>query len=170
MSRRSYLTPAGESTLSKRNALLGSSNSSQTSFQDPYGGSLDPHTAGNGTYYGSRSPSPFGGARPASSNSQYASNRTAEDLESQNEEELEGLGAKVKMLKDITISIGNEVRDSSKLLGSMNDSFDSTQSFLGGTFRRMNKMAARQGGRWWYWLVFLILVFWIFALRWLRIL
>ena len=108
--RRSYLTPAGESTLSKRNALLGSSNSSQTSFQDPYGGSLDPHTAGNGTYYGSRSPSPFGGARPASSNSQYASNRTAEDLESQNEEELEGLGAKVKMLKDVCISPSTSFR------------------------------------------------------------
>lgn len=47
----------------------------------------------------SGSNSPYG--RPSSSNSQYASQRTAEDLESQNEEELEGLGAKVKLLKDV---------------------------------------------------------------------
>ena len=73
----------------------------------------------------------------------------------------------------ITISIGNEVRDSTKMLNGMvsgtknwhctavicaaeagsplqNDTFDSTSGFLGGTFRRMNNMAARQGGRWWY--------------------
>lgn len=101
--RRSYLTPAGESTLSKRNALFGSSNSSQTHLNDPYGGPMESHmTGGSGTYYGSRSPSPYAGARPASSASQYASNRTAEDLESQNEEELEGLGAKVKILKDVS--------------------------------------------------------------------
>jgi len=162
MSRRSYLTPAGatgESTLSKRNALLGynaSNNSSQANLGDGY--------------YGSRSPSPF--VRPASSNSNaggYLNTRTAEDLESQNEEELEGLGAKVKLLKDITISIGNEVRDSTKLLGNMNDSFSESQGFLSGTFRRMNAMATKQGGRWWYWMLFLILVFWIFVIRWLGI-
>jgi len=171
MSRRSYLTPAGatgDSTLSKRNALLGSSSngysSSQTNFNDPdysYGG----HGYANNN--SSRSPSPF--VRPSSSNSAYASQRQAEDLEGQNDEELEGLGAKVKLLKDITINIGNEVRDQSKLLGSMNDAFDETRGFLSGTFQRMNKMAARQGGRWWYWMLFLILVFWIFVLRWLHI-
>lgn len=35
-------------------------------------------------------------------------------------------------------------------LSRQNDSFSETQGFLGGTFRRMNAMAARQGGRWWY--------------------
>lgn len=32
----------------------------------------------------------------------YAANRTAEDLEGQNEEHLEGLSAKVRMLKDVS--------------------------------------------------------------------
>jgi len=149
--------------LSKRNALLGSSyntssNNSQTNLHD-------------GIYGGSRSPSPF--VRPGSAMSNggggFSNARTAEDLESQNEEELEGLGAKVKMLKDISISIGNEVRDSTKFLNGMNDSFSETQGFLGGTFRRMNAMASRQGGRWWYWMLFLFLVFWIFVIRWLGI-
>lgn len=103
---------------------------------------------------------------------------------------MEGLSAKVKMLKDvraghqtapncytqltmlhfgsqITISIGNEVRDSTKMLNGMNDTFDTTQGFLAGTFKRMNVMAAKQGGRWWYWMLFLIFVFWIFVFRWL---
>jgi blocked-early-in-transport protein 1 len=99
------LTPAGatgDSTLSKRNALLGSSsngyNSSQTNLNDPdysYGGH-GYSQAGNNI---SRSSSPF--VRPSSSNSAYASQRQAEDLEGQNDEELEGLGAKVKLLKNV---------------------------------------------------------------------
>ncbi|OLL23736.1 Protein transport protein bet1 [Neolecta irregularis DAH-3] len=44
---------------------------------------------------------------------------TLDSLESQNDERIEGLGAKVRMLKDITVAIGDEVRESSKMLGSM---------------------------------------------------
>lgn len=113
-SRRSYLTPAGatgDSTLSKRNALLGSSSTgsdSHLNLSDPYGNSYNDNSNAyaNGGYGNiSRSNSPYG--RPSSSNSQYASQRTAEDLESQNEEELEGLGAKVKMLKDVRLHLNN---------------------------------------------------------------
>ena len=77
--------------------------------------SLHEASYGNdGTGYGaggynnaSRSPSPF--MRPSSSNSHnsaYASQRQAEDLEGQNDEEIEGLGAKVKMLKDVSLNAG----------------------------------------------------------------
>ena len=111
--RRSYLTPAGESTLSKRNALLGTSHSNSSNpHLDPYGAysegaAASPYYAnGNGGGATSRSPSPYG-ARPGSSASQYASNRTAEDLESQNDEELDGLGAKVKMLKDVSAGLSH---------------------------------------------------------------
>ena len=63
--------------------------------------------------------------------------RTAEELESQNDERLEGLGAKVKMLKDVsqrtilmsrvyispiqqlTQGIGNEIRESTVQLSQM---------------------------------------------------
>jgi len=92
--------------------------------------------------------------------------RHADDLESQNDEMLEGLGAKVKLLKDISIGIGNEVRESAIQLSQMNDAFTETGGILAGTFRRMNNMAARQGCRWLWYLVFLIIVFWFFMVVW----
>ncbi|KAJ7492827.1 hypothetical protein FB451DRAFT_1389171 [Mycena latifolia] len=92
--------------------------------------------------------------------------RFADDLEGQNDEQLDGLSAKVKLLKDITIGIGNEVRESTKQLSEMNDAFAETSGILGGTFRRMNNMAARQGCRWLWYIVFLIIVFWFFIVVW----
>ncbi|KAA1468572.1 protein transport protein BET1 [Dentipellis sp. KUC8613] len=92
--------------------------------------------------------------------------RFADDLEGQNDEALEGLSAKVKMLKDITIGIGNEVRESTVQLSQMNDAFAETSGILSGTFRRMNNMAARQGCRWLWYIVFLVFVFWFFIVVW----
>ncbi|WVO20191.1 uncharacterized protein IAS62_001484 [Cryptococcus decagattii] len=83
-----------------------------------------------------------------------------------NDERLEGLLGKVKILKDITTGIGNEVRDSNIQLGNMNDTFSSTSSFLSGTFKRMNKMAKRQGGNWCWLMMFLLFVLWIFVVLW----
>nr|ODN85145.1 blocked early in transport 1 [Cryptococcus depauperatus CBS 7841]ODN85146.1 blocked early in transport 1 [Cryptococcus depauperatus CBS 7841]ODO02440.1 blocked early in transport 1 [Cryptococcus depauperatus CBS 7855] len=106
------------------------------------------------------SESPYGGGM----SSGYT--RTAHELEGQNDERLDGLLGKVKILKDITTGIGSEVRDSNQLLGGMNDSFSSTSSFLSGTFKRMNKMASRQGGNWCWFMMFLVLVLWIFVVLW----
>ncbi|KAJ6519614.1 hypothetical protein C8R45DRAFT_952101 [Mycena sanguinolenta] len=92
--------------------------------------------------------------------------RFADDLEGQNDEALEGLSAKVKLLKDITIGIGNEVRESTKQLSEMNDAFAETGTVLSGTFRRMNNMASRQGCRWLWYIVFLVIVFWFFMVVW----
>ncbi|KAG6837120.1 hypothetical protein H0H93_014426 [Arthromyces matolae] len=58
--------------------------------------------------------SPFGGSSIAPNGHRYA-----DDLESQNDEALEGLSAKVKILKDITVGIGNEVRESAVQLSNM---------------------------------------------------
>ncbi|WVR03873.1 hypothetical protein IAU60_000871 [Kwoniella sp. DSM 27419] len=118
------------------------------------------------------SESPFGGGMASSSfgpGSGYQTkmhSRDAHHVEGQNDERLDGLLGKVKLLKDITVGIGNEVRDSNVVLGNMNDSFSSTSNFLGGTFRRMNKMASRQGGNWCWFMGFLLLVLWIFIVVW----
>ncbi|KAI4138713.1 MAG: hypothetical protein L6R39_006654 [Caloplaca ligustica] len=79
-----------------------------------------------------------GGFRPATPNSkgQY-SDAVLSELENQNDAHVEGISAKVKMLKDITIAIGDEIRDSSKLTDTMNDSFDNTRVRLRGTMNRM---------------------------------
>ncbi|GJN87834.1 hypothetical protein Rhopal_000789-T1 [Rhodotorula paludigena] len=97
----------------------------------------------------------------------YAADRTAEDIEGQNDEALEGLSQKVKLLKNITINIGNEVRDSTKMLNGMNDTFGETGNFLGGTMKKMQKMARRQGGQWCLWMVFLGIVATVFFWTWL---
>ncbi|KAG5719328.1 hypothetical protein E4T56_gene13284 [Termitomyces sp. T112] len=105
--------------------------------------------------------SPFSSSYTASNGHRYA-----DDLESQNDEALEGLSAKVKLLKEISIGIGNEVRESAVQLSNMNDAFAETSGILQGTFRRMNNMADRHGCRWLWYIVFLIVVFWFFIIVW----
>ncbi|KAG6866804.1 hypothetical protein C0991_008740 [Blastosporella zonata] len=65
---------------------------------------------------------PSSGRSSPFSSSSYAApkgHRYADDLEGQNDEALEGLSAKVKLLKEITIGIGNEVRESAVQLSNM---------------------------------------------------
>jgi len=107
-----------------------------------------------------------GRSSPYHGNGYGASQRTAEGLESQNDEQIEGLGNKVKVLKELTIGIGNEIRDSTAQLANMNDAFSETGDILSGTFRRMNNMAQRQGCRWLWYIVFLVVVFWFFIVVW----
>lgn len=47
-----------------------------------------------------------------------------------------------------------------------NDAFAETGGILSGTFRRMNTMAERQGCRWLWYIVFLIVVLWFFFVVW----
>ena len=66
-------------------------------------------------------------------------------LESQNDEALAGMSAKVRMLKDITVAIGGEIRDSTAMAEKMNEQFEGTRTRLKGTMRRMLRMAERTG-------------------------
>jgi len=95
-----------------------------------------------------------------------SSTRTAEELESQNDEHLDGLTAKVKLLKEVTMAIGNEVRDSATQLSHMNDAFSETSGILAGTFHRMKRLSSRQGCRFLWFILFLVLVFWFFIVVW----
>lgn len=123
--------------------------------------------------------------RPAAPNSrgQYSAS-VLEELESQNDAQVEGLSAKVKMLKDvccvcspcdlqlltklqITEAIGEEVRSSSSLVASMNDSFDNTRVRLRGTMNNMMRMAEKTGVGWKAWLLFIMAVAVIFWYVWL---
>ncbi|KAG2023801.1 hypothetical protein CC2G_001416 [Coprinopsis cinerea AmutBmut pab1-1] len=111
--------------------------------------------------------SPFGYNQPSHGHGfQPNGKRFAEDLESQNDEAIEGLSKKVKLLKDITIGIGNEVRESTVQLSQMNDAFSETGDILSGTFRRMNNMAERHGCKWLWYIVFFTVVFWFFIVVW----
>ncbi|OJJ89445.1 SNARE domain- containing protein [Aspergillus glaucus CBS 516.65] len=108
-----------------------------------------------------------GGFRSATPNSkgQY-SDAVLSSLESQNDSEVEGISAKVKMLKNMTMAIGDEIRDTSNLTD-LNDTFDNTRVRIKGNMTRMLRMAERTGVGWRVWLVFFIAVFLIFAYVWL---
>ncbi|EST07593.1 Target SNARE coiled-coil domain protein [Kalmanozyma brasiliensis GHG001] len=98
--------------------------------------------------------------------SSYVATRTAEDLEEQNDQRLDGLTARVSMLKEITLNIGTEVREGTKDLGVLGEAFENTSAFLGGTFKRMNKMAKKQGGWFCNMMLFLLFVTWLFVFLW----
>lgn len=108
-------------------------------------------------------PSSYGNGILGRAASNYTATRTAEDLEEQNDSRLDGLTARVSMLKEITLNIGTEVRDSTKDLGTLGEAFESTSAFLGGTFKRMNKMAKRQGSWFCNMMLFILFVTWIFV-------
>lgn len=104
------------------------------------------------------------GFRPATPNNkgQY-SDAVLNELESQNDEQTSEMSKKVKMLKDLTIAIGTEIRDSTALADSMNDNFEATRKRLRGTMNRMLRMAERTGVGWKVWLIFFVCVFLLFA-------
>lgn len=66
----------------------------------------------------------------------------------------------------ITLAIGDEIRDTSNLTD-LNDTFDNTRVRLRGNMNRMLRMAERTGVGWRMWVVFFIAVFFIFAYVWL---
>jgi blocked-early-in-transport protein 1 len=66
----------------------------------------------------------------------------------------------------MTIAIGDEIRDSSALAEKMNDSFDGTRVRLRGTMNRMLVMAERTGVGWKVWLGFFAAVGFLFFYVW----
>lgn len=91
-----------------------------------------------------------------------------ESLEAQNETtQTSLLSSKVSQLKQLTIAIGDEIRDSSALADQMNQSFENTSVRLKGTMRRMLRMAQKTGVGWRVWLGFFVVLFFVFAYVWL---
>lgn len=125
----------------------------------PYAGaSMNGHLAPGGPSY-----------RPATPNSrgQY-SDAVLSSLESQNDlDNTSILTSKVRQLKELTVAIGDEIRDSSALADKMNDSFENTRIKLKGTMNRMLRMAERTGVGWKVWVGFFIFVWMLFAWVWL---
>ncbi|KAI1760888.1 hypothetical protein GGR53DRAFT_525681 [Hypoxylon sp. FL1150] len=148
----------------------------------PLGGYGYGYAGGNGAAAGSGAQhlgvENRGSYRPATPNSrgQY-SDAVLNELESQNDQQVEGILGKVKILKDVsfilllllrmTSAIGDEIRESSALAEKMNDTFDATRLRLRGTMNRMLLMAERTGVGWKVWLGFFAAVIVIFLYVWL---
>lgn len=100
--------------------------------------------------------------------SSYTSTAVLDHLEAQNENaQTSLLSSKVSQLKQLSIAIGDEIRESSSLAQSINDSFENTSVRLKGTMRRMLRMAERTGVGWKVWLGFFAAVWLIFVYVWL---
>ncbi|USW50292.1 Putative BET1-like protein [Septoria linicola] len=95
------------------------------------------------------------------------SDSVLESLESQNDDQAGEMSKKVKMLKELTMAIGDEIRDSTKLADSMNDSFEGARNRLRGTMNKMLRMAERTGVGWKVWVLFFIFIWCLFAYVWL---
>ncbi|PLB39194.1 SNARE domain- containing protein [Aspergillus candidus] len=109
-----------------------------------------------------------GGYRSATPDKKgHYSDAVLSHLESQNDAEVEGITAKVKMLKDLSVAIGDEIRDSSSLAETLNNAFDNTRVRVRGNMNRMLRMAERTGVGWRVWLLFFLAVFLIFFYVWL---
>ncbi|CAG8456661.1 4785_t:CDS:2 [Acaulospora morrowiae] len=85
--------------------------------------------------------------RSSTTNSTKYSISETLDLESQNDEKIEGLTGKVKLLKEITLSIGESVKESNALISTMSDEYSQTGNFLDGTMNRLKILAATQNMR-----------------------
>jgi len=144
---------------------------SQQQQQQPQPYSTTPH----------HSPSPFQPSPPSNANTSiptynppknttnaYTSTALLDHLEAQNENtQTSILSSKVSQLKQLSIAIGDEIRDSSSLAASINDSFENTSVKLKGTMRRMLRMAERTGVGWKVWLGFFAAVWLVFGYVWL---
>jgi len=117
----------------------------------------------------SRSPTPSQRAQQGynSSSNRFNSSQVLDSLEGQNDAMIEGLSHKVQLLKNVTVKIGEEIRDSSNFMDTMNENFANTRVYLSGTVRRMQRMAERQGVGWFAFMMFLCLIFLIFLWVWL---
>ncbi|KAK4167332.1 hypothetical protein QBC43DRAFT_140132 [Cladorrhinum sp. PSN259] len=109
-----------------------------------------------------------GGFRSATPNKkgQY-SDAVLNELESQNDAQVDGILGKVRILKDMTVAIGDEIRESSALAEKMNEGFDNTRLRLRGTMNRMMIMAERTGVGWKVWVGFFLAVIFLFMYVWL---
>ncbi|KAF1810971.1 hypothetical protein P152DRAFT_459841 [Eremomyces bilateralis CBS 781.70] len=119
-------------------------------------------------YPGGGAPPPDAAFRTATPDSRGRySDAVLSELESQNDDQVEGMIGKVKVLKDITLAMGKEIRDSSALAEKMNDSFEGTRNRLRGTMNRMLRMAEKTGVGWKVWVGFFAAVIFLFWYVWL---
>jgi len=77
------------------------------------------------------------------------------------------LSSKVSQLKQLSLAIGDEIRESSSLAQNINDQFEGASTRLKGTMRRMLRMAERTGVGWRVWVGFFVVVWCLFVWVWL---
>lgn len=161
--------PSSSTSQNRPSYAFPDTNRSSSPYYSP-----SPQPQVNGSALDPSASSPFQ-SYPTSTNStskpnssSYTSTAVLDHLEAQNEStQTSLLSSKVSQLKQLSIAIGDEIRDSSSLAQSINDSFETTSVKLKGTMKRMLRMAERTGVGWKVWLGFFVAVWLIFVYVWL---
>lgn len=84
-------------------------------------------------------------------------------LESQNNDELDSMGNKVAMLKNLGMKMGTEINKSIKINDDITNGFEKGKITLKNTYNKMVVMSQRAGITWRMWLtVFTIVILWFF--------
>ena len=97
----------------------------------------------------------------AASLAQGGGNATLDNyMENENDAQISALLGKVNQLKQVSVQIGDHVREDNRLLGGMSDQFDTSGSMLGGTVKRLSALAnSKDGWHMVYLAMFVVLVF-----------
>ena len=100
-------------------------------------------------------------ARGRASLAQGGGNATLDNyMENENDAQISALLGKVNQLKQVSVQIGDHVREDNRLLGGMSDQFDTSGSMLGGTVKRLSALAnSKDGWHMVYLAMFVVLVF-----------
>lgn len=152
--------PSSSTSQGRPSYAYSDANRSSSPYLNPYTGAPGSSPFQDGSQNNSTSSLP--------AKSSYTSTAVLDHLEAQNENaQTSLLTSKVSQLKQLSIAIGDEIRESSSLAQSINDSFENTSVRLKGTMRRMLRMAERTGVGWKVWLGFFALVWLIFVYVWL---
>lgn len=86
----------------------------------------------------------------------------ANGIEQENDELEEELSDKIRVLKSLTIDIGNEVRSHDQLLRNIDNDFEKTGGFLGHTMSRVLRLSrGRHNYYIWYLCLFAVFIFFI---------
>ena len=109
-----------------------------------------------------RTPSPYDNTKVGAYSQSMMSS-----LESQNNEELDSILGKVKLLKDLGVKMGDEIRSSSKTMEQLNDTFGMASTKVKLTYNRMIVMSKNAGITWKVWFLFFFAVFLCFFWVWI---
>lgn len=83
-------------------------------------------------------------------------------MEQENDRMADELSGKVRALKSLSIDIGNEVRTQNRMLGDMDDEFDSSGGLLQSTMARLTNISkAGHHKLMWYLILFALFVFFV---------
>ena len=81
-------------------------------------------------------------------------------MENENDAQISALLGKVSQLKEVSVQIGNHVREDNRMLNGMGDQFDSSGSMLSGTVKRLSALAnSKDSWHMAYLAVFVVFVF-----------